>query len=68
MLTFENDILDLVNVFIPPMMSSTMNSDVLKRFKIRRNKARTQDNEDQGKEVTEKQYKIKKAGINPDKK
>ena len=28
---FENDILDLVNVFIPPMMSSTMNSDVLNR-------------------------------------
>ena len=26
---FENDILDLVDVFIPPMMSSTMNSDVL---------------------------------------
>ena len=28
---FENEILDLVNVFIPPMMSSTMNSDVLNR-------------------------------------
>ena len=28
---FENDILDLINVFIPPMMSSTMNSDVLNR-------------------------------------
>ena len=28
---FENDILDLVNKFIPPMMSSTMNSDVLNR-------------------------------------
>ena len=28
---FENDMLDLVNVFIPPMMSSTMNSDVLNR-------------------------------------
>ena len=28
---FENDILDLVNIFIPPMMSSTMNSDVLNR-------------------------------------
>ena len=30
---FENDILDLVNVFIPPLMSSTMNSDVLNRNK-----------------------------------
>ena len=29
---FENDVLDLANVFIPPMMSSTMNSDVLKRL------------------------------------
>jgi hypothetical protein len=28
---FENDLLDLINVFIPPMMSSTMNSDVLNR-------------------------------------
>jgi hypothetical protein len=28
---FENDVLDLVNLFIPPMMSSTMNSDVLNR-------------------------------------
>ena len=28
---FENQVLDLVNVFIPPMMSSTMNSDVLNR-------------------------------------
>lgn len=28
---FENDILDLVNVFIPPLMSSTMNADVLNK-------------------------------------
>ncbi len=28
---FENNVLDLVNVFIPPLMSSTMNSDVLNR-------------------------------------
>jgi hypothetical protein len=28
---FENDILDLVNVFIPPLMSSTMNADMLNR-------------------------------------
>ena len=27
---FENDILDLVNVFIPPLMSSTMSTDALK--------------------------------------
>ena len=30
---FENDILDLVNVFIPPLMSSTMNSDILSKNK-----------------------------------
>ena len=30
---FENDVLDLVNVFIPPLMSSTMNADVLNRNK-----------------------------------
>ena len=30
---FENDILDLINVFIPPLMSSTMNADVLNRNK-----------------------------------
>ena len=30
---FENDILDLVNVFIPPLMSSTMNAQVLNRNK-----------------------------------
>ena len=30
---FENDYLDLVNVFIPPLMSSTMNAEVLNRGK-----------------------------------
>ena len=30
---FENDVLDLVNVFIPPLMSSTMNAEVLNRNK-----------------------------------
>lgn len=30
---FENDVLDLVNIFIPPLMSSTMNGDVLNRVK-----------------------------------
>lgn len=28
---FENDILDLINVFIPPLMSSTMNAEVLNK-------------------------------------
>ena len=30
---FENDVLDLVNVFIPPLMSSTMNENILSRVK-----------------------------------
>jgi hypothetical protein len=29
--SFENDILDLVNVFIPPITSATMNSTVLQK-------------------------------------
>ena len=28
---FENEVLDLVNLFIPPLMSSTMNADILNR-------------------------------------
>ena len=28
---FENDILDLINIFIPPLMSSTMNAEMLDR-------------------------------------
>ena len=59
---FENDILDLVNVFIPPMMSSTMNSDVLQRVNQQNKQngnnetgeAGRPTNESQGKEVTEK--------------
>lgn len=39
---FENQVLDLVNVFIPPMMSSTMNSDVLNRLNNANKEARTQ--------------------------
>lgn len=30
---FENDVLDLINVFIPPLMSSTMNTDALNKNK-----------------------------------
>lgn len=32
---FENDVLDLVNVFVPPMMSSTMNADAVAAIKNR---------------------------------
>jgi hypothetical protein len=30
---FENEVLDLVNLFIPPLMSSTMNENILNRVK-----------------------------------
>ena len=67
---FENDILDLINVFIPPMMSSTMNSDVLNRVNSQnKEKANAGDgeeagrptNESQGKEVTEKTIQNKES-------
>ena len=57
---FENDVLDLVNVFIPPMMSSTMNSDVLNRVNQQNKTTNSGDsagrptNESKGEEVTEK--------------
>ena len=64
---FENDILDLVNVFIPPMMSSTMNSDVLNRINNQTKELKQQGgsgensgdtgrptNESKGEDVTEK--------------
>jgi hypothetical protein len=38
---FENDVLDLVNVFIPPLMSSTMNADAING----RNQNKTNQNE-----------------------
>lgn len=63
---FENDILDLASSFIPPMMSSTMNSDVLKRLNdSNQDKAVGRpDNESQGKDVTEKTIQNKESGIN----
>ena len=47
---FENDVLNLANVFIPPMMSSTMNSDVLKRLNdtSSANKNKGNNNSDDG--------------------
>lgn len=39
---FENDILDLVNVFIPPLMSSTMNGDTIQNLT---NRNKTSDGE-----------------------
>jgi hypothetical protein len=68
---FENDVLDLINVFIPPMMSSTMNSDVLNRVNSQNKEAKASGNgeteagrptnESQGKEVTEKTIQNKES-------
>ena len=44
---FENDILDLVNVFIPPLMSSTMNGDTIQSLGDKK-KNSDQDNADGG--------------------
>ena len=41
---FENDVLDLVNVFIPPLMSSTMNENILNR--VRGNGGSSNPNDD----------------------
>ena len=67
---FENDILDLANVFIPPMMSSTMNSDVLKRLNDSDSvnadgtSGGRPSNEEQGEAVSEKTIQNKESGIN----
>ena len=54
---FENDILDLINVFIPPISSNTMNSDILDRVgKVGREDKENgrPTKESQGESVTEK--------------
>ena len=65
---FENDVLDLANVFIPPMMSSTMNSDVLKRLNDSKKDGSGNDNEvgrptneSQGEEVSLKTQQNKES-------
>lgn len=73
---FENDVLDLVNVFIPPMASNTMSADVLNRVGTDKANNKTggngnnanQDNtggrptkESKGETVTEKTIKNKES-------
>ena len=48
--SFENDILDLINVFIPPITSATMNADVLKKEEAK--PGRTEKPDDQKSEKT----------------
>ena len=69
---FENDILDLINVFIPPLSSNTMSADALNRNgnnggNNKTNNGNSDDkggrpsNESQGKEVTEKTIQNKES-------
>jgi hypothetical protein len=67
---FENDVLDLVNVFVPPMMSSTMNADAVAAMKDKGGNGNNanQDNtggrptnESQGESVTEKTIQNKES-------
>ena len=59
---FENEILDLVNVFIPPLMSSTMNSDVLNRNKTGDKEGGGRPtNEEKGESVSDKTIKNKES-------
>lgn len=57
---FENDILDLIHVFIPPLMSSTMNADVLDKTGSNRTNGTGSDDtgrptkESQGETVSDK--------------
>lgn len=62
---FENDILDLSTVFIPPMMSSTMNAEALQglgnKSKSGNPEGGRPTNESQGKEVAEKTIQNKES-------
>ena len=64
---FENDILDLVNVFVPPLMSSTMNADAVAAMKNKGNNSNTDNTggrptkESQGESVSEKTIQNKES-------
>ena len=49
---FENDVLDLVNVFIPPLMSSTMNAEILNKSRGGQGAGRPEKANDQKSEKT----------------
>lgn len=58
---FENDILDLVHVFIPPLMSSTMNAEALNATSGKGDNAGRPTNEELGKPTTEKTAQNKES-------
>lgn len=49
---FENDILDLVHVFIPPLMSSTMNAEALGNIGSDKSVGRPEKEDDQKSDKT----------------
>ena len=64
---FENDVLDLVNVFIPPMMSSTMNGETIQNLGNKKKAENGNDNSEGGRpekaddEKTEKTIQNKES-------
>ena len=64
---FENDVLDLVNVFIPPMMSSTMNGETIQNLGNKKKAENDNDNSEGGRpekaddEKTEKTIQNKES-------
>lgn len=58
---FENDVLDLVNLFIPPMQSSTMNSDSVAKLKAGESSGEVGRKEKPDDEKSEKTIKNKES-------
>ena len=58
---FENDVLDLVNVFIPPMASNTMSADAIKQIGNDNKDGGRPSKESQGESVTEKTIQNKES-------
>ena len=58
---FENDILDLVNIFIPPLMSSTMNENILNRTAGKGNDAAAGEEKKAGRKELENDQKSEKT-------
>ena len=58
---FENDILDLVHLFIPPLMSSTMNADAISKVTDGDFKGGRPTKESQGESVSEKTIQNKES-------
>ena len=58
---FENDILDLVHLFIPPLMSSTMNADAIDKVTDGDPKGGRPTKESQGESVSEKTIQNKES-------